>query len=461
MDPNDNAKENEKDSNESLPDPGQGAVWMRPNQFIKGPQLFVGEVDPTSIIQGNLEDCYLLSAISVLARSTPQQLRSLFIVDEYNEFGLYGMCFYCDGEWRTVFIDDQLPIDSKTSKLVFAHCVDERELWVPVLEKCYAKLYSGYHRIIGGLVHESLKDLTGGAADEVSLENNKFIEVLWKQLSTYHKEGYLMGCGNPKPHSGNFEVSNGIVQGHAYAILNLKEAEGIRLIQLRNPWGDTEWEGDWGDESALWTQKYRELFHHHSDSSDGVFWMAFSDFVVQFQRVYLCRIFDAVIDIPLNNGSKQPILQAEIKNPWYRVMVDDEWRGDTAAGGPKFISEGGLPENNPQYTIQSASKAALAFVTLTQRAKTSQGSEYVHAVLVVCDKNGKRVRTVKKQQLVAGEMKFKNNREISVELEMEAGKIYTIFPATYKPGTEAPFTLTCYSRSLLNMTKLDKKVDCD
>jgi hypothetical protein len=38
------------------------------------------------------------------------------------------------------------------------------------MEKCYAKLYDGYESIIGGLVHESLKDMTGGFSDEITLD---------------------------------------------------------------------------------------------------------------------------------------------------------------------------------------------------------------------------------------------------------------------------------------------------
>jgi hypothetical protein len=41
------------------------------------------------------------------------------------------------------------------------------------------------------------------------------------------------------------DVAKGIVQGHAYAILNATEESDARgnhqLIQLRNPWGSTEW----------------------------------------------------------------------------------------------------------------------------------------------------------------------------------------------------------------------------
>jgi hypothetical protein len=39
-------------------------------------------------------------------------------------------------------MDDRLPVgDSSSPKLVFARCKDENELWVPLVEKAYAKLH--------------------------------------------------------------------------------------------------------------------------------------------------------------------------------------------------------------------------------------------------------------------------------------------------------------------------------
>ena len=50
----------------------------------------------------------------------------------------------------------------------------------------------------------------------------------------------------------------GLIGNHSYGILDVKEVtlsdgKKERLIKIRNPWGDFEWKGDWGDESELWT----------------------------------------------------------------------------------------------------------------------------------------------------------------------------------------------------------------
>jgi len=52
----------------------------------------------------------------------------------------------------------------------------------------------------------------------------------------------------------------------------------FRLIQLRNPWGQYSWKGDWSDHSALWDRNpalRRRLLSYRSE--DGMFWMNFED----------------------------------------------------------------------------------------------------------------------------------------------------------------------------------------
>jgi hypothetical protein len=32
----------------------------------------------------------------------------------------------------------------------------------------------------------------------------------------------------------------------------------VKLVKMRNPWGEGEWKGDWSDKSDLWTDELRE-----------------------------------------------------------------------------------------------------------------------------------------------------------------------------------------------------------
>lgn len=49
----------------------------------------------------------------------------------------------------------------------------------------------------------------------------------------------------------------GLVQGHAYSLIGAYEGNGVQLVQVRNPWGQHEWTGDWSDNSPLWTEELR------------------------------------------------------------------------------------------------------------------------------------------------------------------------------------------------------------
>ena len=52
----------------------------------------------------------------------------------------------------------------------------------------------------------------------------------------------------------------------------------VRLVKLRNPWGSGEWNGDWSDQSPLWTEELRSQVGFDGSRDDGIFWMDFNDF---------------------------------------------------------------------------------------------------------------------------------------------------------------------------------------
>ncbi len=82
---------------------------------------------------------------------------------------------------------------------------------------------------------------------------------LWNLLKNYDKQGFLMSGGTPGEdmftESGQGpNKAGGLVPGHAYSIISAYEKLGVKLLKLRNPWGNFEWDGDWSDNSNKWTE---------------------------------------------------------------------------------------------------------------------------------------------------------------------------------------------------------------
>lgn len=93
------------------------------------------------------------------------------------------------------------------------------------MEKAYAKLHGSFEALEGGLVQDALVDLTGGAGEEIDMRSTEAqIDLasgrLWSQLLRFKQEGFLLGAGSPSGSDVHIS-SSGIVQGHAYSILQV------------------------------------------------------------------------------------------------------------------------------------------------------------------------------------------------------------------------------------------------
>lgn len=98
--------------------------------------------------------------------------------------------------------------------------------------------------------------MTDGFPEQIDLKiEGKNIQKLWENMKTLNRTGCLMGAGSPEHAMGDRAINEmGIVQGHAYAVLDIVEVDGYKLVQLRNPHGSAgvEWNGDWSDTCEKW-----------------------------------------------------------------------------------------------------------------------------------------------------------------------------------------------------------------
>jgi hypothetical protein len=168
--------------------------------------------------------------------------------------------------------------------LYFSHC-KSNETWLPLIEKAYAKAHGDYASIEGGFASEAIEDLTGGVGVVINPEDIMDKDRFWREQLSQVNEKYLFGGGS-KPNA-----TKGFIGGHAYAVLRAWEEGDLKLLKLRNPWGETEWEGDWSDGSKLWTPEMMTKLEH-TFGDDGVFWISYKDFLKHFPSINRVRLFN-------------------------------------------------------------------------------------------------------------------------------------------------------------------------
>ena len=235
----------------------------------------------------------------------PGAIEACFRTLELNPRGKYRLRLFDPSlkEWVNITIDDQFPCDEHSRPLFSNSDITPAtgELWVMLLEKAFAKMRGSYANLEGGyalfamacitgddvikyqqhgnegkfeqlnIVVERPDDNTTASAAEDGLPRHKvkFVssddyydkDQLWQLMKSYDKKGCIIAAGSAgEDHTrveGRGEAgSGGIVPGHAYTVLKVRECHGHKLLCLRNPWGSFEWKGDWSDNSDMW-QKHK------------------------------------------------------------------------------------------------------------------------------------------------------------------------------------------------------------
>lgn len=264
--------------------------WTAP----ENPQFIVDGTSMNDIMQNGIGDCWFLASLASLAQR-PERV-SFVIQKQRNEVASpdqgYVYKFFKMGKWMSYKVDKMLPTS-------IAAIAADNEHWVPYCEKAYAKRYKTYENITGGWGAWGLTDLTGGIAIKTELnwedpgKHELFAYLYDNQDRVLVTSGINGGSGGA---GGEVLQDNGLFAGHEYSLLKMevvKTSDGrmAQLLNIRNPWGKGEFNGDWSDQSDKWDlvapERKEQLLVKRQD---GAFWMCFKDWVNMFSSFDVCLL---------------------------------------------------------------------------------------------------------------------------------------------------------------------------
>ncbi|KAM6202076.1 calpain-3 isoform 7-T7 [Rhynchocyon petersi] len=430
-------------------------TWKRPKEICENPRFIIGGANRTDICQGDLGDCWFLAAIACLTLNE----RLLFRVIPHdqsftdNYAGIFHFQFWRYGDWVDVVIDDCLP--TYNNQLVFTKSNHRNEFWSALLEKAYAKLHGSYEALKGGNTTEAMEDFTGGVTEFFEIKEAP--RDMYKIMKKAIERGSLMGCSIDTivPVQYETRMASGLVKGHAYSVTGLEETlfkdEKVKLVRLRNPWGQVEWNGSWSDGWKDWifVDKDEKARLQHQVTEDGEFWMSYDDFIYHFTKLEICNL-------------TADALESDKLQTWTVSVNEGRWVRGCSAGGCRNFPD--TFWTNPQYRLK-----------LLEEDDDPDDSQVVCSFLVaLMQKNRRKDRRLganlftigfaiyevpkemhgNKQHLQkdfflynaskARSKTYINMREVSERFRLPPSE-YVIVPSTYEPHQEGEFILRVFS----------------
>jgi hypothetical protein len=300
-------------------------VWKRIGEVKKGFDLLRVQPNAPSdqlisdVIQGNLGNCYFLSAISAFSEQSvkilnlfPEHYDTKTKTFKMNSNGLYEVQVYINGKPMRVIVDDFfpcLPVNSEEDKnnnsegvekydLAFS-IVDEKSknIWPLILEKAWSKVNGSYANIIKGNIMQAFYFIS---PSPVLIHNNALFfpdkQDLFHRILNEADDKNNIICADISEHVSTqikiLTTAMGLLHNHAYSVISIVELDKgngdiEKLLKIRNPWGSLEWNGDWSDISQLWNDDLKKKAGY-TEADDGFFFMNFHDYLKFFTTTYVC-----------------------------------------------------------------------------------------------------------------------------------------------------------------------------
>ena len=273
--------------------------WKRLSEILNLKDLNIFQNNKTSINdvqQGELGDCYFLSVLSALSEN-PERIKKLIPKSKISDKGIYECNVFLHGYEIPIVIDDYFPvIENEDNNIAFAGINQEsKSIWPLLLEKVWAKCNLSYEDIINGNSADAFQFLSPAPFGTYyhSNDNKSLFDIIDNSI----KKNYIVVSDITLTENTNLDYLSkmGLLTNHAYNIIDtvtLKQNSAeVKLLKIRNLWGTNEWKGDWSDNSGKWTENFKRTVKLEK-KEDGIFWMAYEDFIQFYTSTHICQIHD-------------------------------------------------------------------------------------------------------------------------------------------------------------------------
>ena len=132
-----------------------------------------------------------MTLLSHYAHSAPEKIEKLFITKEVNSSGCYALRLMRNRKFVTIVIDDYVPYDTKTRRLIYAQ-KRTKNIWPILLEKALAK-YKGSYEDIESNISEDAKfffPCTFSTHKHISENDDEVME--FNQIYSHVKTGSMV-----------------------------------------------------------------------------------------------------------------------------------------------------------------------------------------------------------------------------------------------------------------------------
>ncbi|XP_053836981.1 calpain-3 isoform X3 [Vidua macroura] len=445
--------------------------WKRPREICENPRFIIGGANRTDICQGELGNCWFLAAIACLTLNKKLLCRVIPHDQSFiqNYAGIFHFQFWRYGNWVDVVIDDCLP--TYNNQLVFTKSSQRNEFWSALLEKAYAKLHGSYEALKGGNTTEAMEDFTGGVTEFYEIKDAP--KDIYKIMKHAIDRGSLMASSIDTivPRQYETRMSCGLVKGHAYSVTAVEEVlfkgEKIRLVRLRNPWGQVEWNGAWSDKSEEWdsVNEAEKIRLQHKVVEDGEFWISFQDFMRHFTKLEICNLTPDTLEV-------------DKFQTWTVSVNEGRWVRGCSAGGCRNYPD--TFWTNPQYRLKLLEEDddpedeevicsfLVALMQKNRRKERKLGANLYtigFAIYEVPKEMHGTKHHLQKDFFLYNASKARsktyiNMREISERFRLPPSE-YVIIPSTYDPHQEGEFILRVFSEKRSLSEEVENMIEAE